>query len=292
MTHLEFLNKNLYRRYPFQKTALVGSAVSNACFVAMRVSQPDATLVKFYFKCLSYVNGVFYGNLYGVNASDDEFLLGSFSDKITSEGQVLKFKSFGDRKCAGNLTVGLLSAFEENFYSELDVTSGGIEPTCVVFYAAPLVTQLVVHPKYNGNDTIVGDVTAKVLTGDVVVVPSGITTETTIDVVEVSVVNFEQILGKGNKSLCAGNCSSPVIYAINTVSPDISGNIDIVGVSPVAITMDAPSGTLTITTPTISRDILCQGSTPNTPPNDTSNTYYTDIATALKTEWQTWPQYQ
>jgi len=186
----------------------------------------------------------------------------------------------------------VLSAFEENFYAELDVVSGGVEPTCVGFYTPPAVVSLVAHPKYNGSSPILGQTTGKALYGDVTVVPTGITLDTTTPVVSVAVTNPEQILGKGNRSLCAGNCLSPVIYAINTVAPDVAGNIDIVGIAPVVINTDTLTGEISITTPTIDRDLLCQGSNPNTPPTDTSNIYYTDIATALKTEWQTWPQYQ
>ena len=291
MTHLDFLNKNLYRKYPFQKTAIGSNEIDSRCVVALRVNQSYGQLNAFFFNIVSCVDGVFYANLVGVNTVGDEIPLGTFCDKVVGDGQVMKLRKFGSPAVAGTLTIGLTDAFTENFYAELDVTSGGVEPTCVGYFKTPLVTALIAHPRYNGGDPVLDLVTSERLYGDIVIQPSGITKSTASSTVSVAVVTPSQIMGKSEKSLCAGNCDLPVIYSIDGVTPDISGNINIVGVSPVVITTDGTTKTIGVTTPSIDRTLLCQGNKPNTPPVSTSNTYYTDVITALKAEWQTWSQY-
>jgi len=269
--HLDYLNKNLYRTFPLRSgsnmTTLEGvilpSALLTSASIAVTYAMSDV-----------YVSNIYCnGNYINVTIRDNKTstALGCFSGNVTQNYQVLSFIPFISG-VSGTMTTGTVDAIT-NFRGgyTMDSTNGRIEDSLVFCYTPPAVTSLV-------HD-------ATVTTGNIKLNGHNIAITTPSNVL-LTVVNKSTLLSNNDFSSALGNCPTPIITHINTVPTDAYGNIDIYGITPVAISIS--NGNIVITPGSLTITDLCQAMNIRLAPNSTSNTYYTDILTTTTPEWKTW----
>jgi hypothetical protein len=222
--------------------------------------------------------------IYGITQSDTHIYIGSATAFISKDYQIVNVTSDTTSFASGFIIIGSQNVFSENFDIVLNENTGALEQTCFMYINRPAVSSLKVRP------TSVNVGFGESLTGKIKTSLIGLNADyNTINTLKVNAKNPRSTMPKTNRSLCAGDCDSPIIYDINSVSPSPIGNIDVVAIPPLYIESVSP-GVLSVTT-TVTRDELCQASRKLEAPDIKDNNYYTDVVNAVKEEWRTWPQY-
>lgn len=272
--HLDFLNKNLFRKYPLRASSTHvfenGQILPEKLIASMQISVPGV-----YSKL--YVSKVYCGNgllSVTINEYATETPIGTFRGLVTSKYQVLPLESFLD-SASGNLVVGDPAGMNELTGGSLFSKDNGlIEDSAIFCYTPPGVT-LLTHDQEE-------------LTGRINLVLDNLTSEITGEEILLSVSNISLITSNNDFHGELNNCPTPLIRKINTVSPNEDGNIDIYGILPV--TINVGTGEVEII-PGLTLDEACPERLKISPPDNDSDTYYTDILTATEPEWRTWPNF-
>lgn len=274
--HLDFLNKNMYRKYPLRGaiSGLFNNGVTlpQALLASAEISS-TYTFSKIYIsKC--YINNNYINIV--INDYTTDIALGVFSAYVVADLQVLPLASFLS-EISGSLTIGLKSAVTSlNGTYQLDKDDGLFEDSIIFCYSPPSVSSLTAN-----TNVAVGKI--NIVTNNILNTLD-LDTETTT----LSVINPALIASNNDFTGALDNCLTPIITKINTVTPDDSGNIDIFGILPVSISVG--SGEISLTSD-LSLDDVCPERVVLSPPDNDSDTYYADLLDTTTPEWQTWPQY-
>lgn len=285
MTNLDFLNKNMYRKYPFRASCDLTFTDGRACPQELITSVQISTI---YGHHTLFVSKIFVSSDFisvTINDYIDGAVLGCFSSKINSDYQAITLQPKVSY-ISGNMTVGLKTDLKKlpkgTYYLRNELTNTGsrdnglLEDSAIFCFSSPAVTSIRVK-----NNTLTGKLTTAA--GENTLVTSPTSSE-----INLAVINTNLIKSNNDYSGVYGNCNTPIIKKINTVFPDVDGNIDIYGISP--ITIDVASGELSFESGLELVDI-CPEKNKLSPPVDNTDTYLTDILTAIAPEWRSWPNF-
>lgn len=277
--NLDFLNKNMYRKYPIRATSTYffqnGQELPLSLISSIQVTTTYANrrvyISKVYAKS-GYVSVLLREYATGI-------VLGSFQGVITQANQVLTLEP-AIANVSGTITIGDPAAIDllsgSGYFSP---DNGLLEDSTVFVFTPPSVTSFI----HNG-DTATGHVVFTTLTGSNVLIAS-LDPDVTFTVIDRTLIQT-----KNDFSASIGTCGTPLIKQINTVFPDSTGNIDIYGILPVGI--EIGTGIVGVGTPTLTLNDFCPERNKLSPPaGNTSDAYYADILTTLTPEWKTWPQF-
>lgn len=265
-----FLSKNTQRKFPFRDSSTMefveGGIIPNGLIAAVQVSTKYANrevYISQIFSLNNFLSITIRDNLTGA-------FLGVFAASITEDFQVINLTSFNSFT-SGTLTIGYQNelALVQGIKS-LSYSNGIIEGSLVFTFTPPLVEKLT-----NKSKEIFGNITFSLFNLSALVSSPTIT---------LNVIDVDLILANGDVNSTTLNCATPTILAINTVTPDVAGNIDIFGVLPVVIDT---SGGITINTSTFTKDDYCAGNFVLLPPTDSSSTY-ANFLTVTEPEWRGW----
>lgn len=275
---LDFLNKNMYRKYPLRATSTHlftnGGALPQPLITSIQIStvftQTDIYISKIYAK-----NG--YVSVLLRDVSDGS-ALGSFSGAVTGQQQVLQLESLVNTM-SGSITIGDPAAIDLiNGVGYLSTADGRLEESTIFCFTPPGVTSFTHQGVsatgniiFTGNNVAIAPISPNIL---------------------LSVIDTTKILSRNDASGVYNNCRTPLIKKINTVTPDSNGNIDVYGISPIIPGATPGTGLISIDTPSLTLPDFCPDKNLLTPPlGDTTDVYYTDILTAVNPEWKGWPQF-
>lgn len=263
--HLDFLNKNLLRKYPFQASATLiadnGSVVPTGLIASLKVTTVYGRH-KIYVKQLVLKNGTLNVTVAHHDNSGD-IALGHFTAAITDDFQEIPLTSF-ELNVSGYLTTGLKSSFSGmNALWSMDYSGGKIEESAVFCYTPPAVTSL----NCKGNK-ITGRATFSSFVN--------ITKTQDSQNFRFQVTDPSSIASLADRSSQFGNCPTPVIKTINGAIPYTSGegdsindgNIYLIGVTPIGFTVDSGSGSLQVGTTDLTITSLCTARNKTLPPLD------------------------
>lgn len=271
--HLDFLNKNMYRKYPLVGTSTglfdSGDVLPQELITSIQISIPYG-LHDLYISKVYAARSFISLTLRQISTND---AIGHFSGFVIDNQTVLNLTPYIDT-VSGTITIGLASAVTSlNGSYTLSVENGTLEPSTIFCFTPPAVTSLSKDDvKARGNITLVLENLALDISS----------------ALALSVINDRTIRSSNDLISTLGNCKTPRIRKINTVSPSPSGNIDVYGILPISI--DVSSGTVNPIT-ALTLDDVCPERTKIYPPENNSDTYYTDVLTATEPEWKTWPQF-
>lgn len=275
--HLDFLNKNAYRKYPLRATASLvdsnGVAIPNGLLTSMQIST-DLSNSQLYIGQI-YINDT-YLSIVIMNYSSGT-TVGYFNGTITGDFQSYTLSTI-DNITTGSMTVGTMLDISNmpNGMHFFDKDAGRLEDSIISCYIPPAISSLEI-----GTSKLVGNITFS---------GSNVTITALNDIIDLAVINKLKVLSVSEKSGANNTCDLPTITSINSVTPDINGNINIYAVSPFTMTVNGsvavlqPGSTLTITEICPKSDILA-------PPIDNSDVYNGDILTITTPEWKSWPKY-
>ena len=265
--HLEFLNKNLYRKYPFRsgssmKTSLgidIPQDLLAGASITTGAGATDVYISKIYCK----------GGFLNLTISTSEGVLGCFSGKVVNNYQSLLFTPF-IKQVSGFMLAGTpeaVASMEGTHY--VDSANGRLEDSLVFSFTPPGVTAI--------------NHEAQRVTGDVTIAGTNITITNAENDLGLAVIDKSKITSNNDANAYCGTCPTPSIKLINTVPPDGSGNIDVIGIAPVVITVE--SGKLLITLGDLTLDTFCPQD--KLAPDNPSGTY-PEFLTAEDPEWKSW----
>ena len=280
MINVSFLNKNLYRKYPLKATSSYVSIENNTLPLAFLSGGKFTTVVNrtelYIRKIVVNQNSVSVSIAVDLGGGNFE-TFGYINSLITTDFQTVNIIPVA--KYAGGIIVfGLKNVINSyqgtNTFNNL---TGAIESSLIVPRILPAVTSI-----YHNTQALTGNINlsySNILGGIV-----------GTDELTLAVEKPILLTAPGDKNLARGNCGYNPIGKINTVSPDINGNIDVFGIDPVQISVTAVGIQLTV--PNVSITDICTNNTNNIPPVpfDTPNTYPLFL-TATQEEWKEWPQY-
>ncbi len=271
-TRLEFLNRNILRKYPFWSGSTMQTTIGLDIPLALIAG---AQITVKYSNREVYISQIYIsGNIFSATITDNltGLALGSFTTNVTKNYQTIGITPFVT-DVAGTLVIGSRNAFVDFQGSHtLTYAAGRIEDSLVFCFTPPLVKKI-------SNE-------ANAVSGFVTLSGTNITIENTSQDVALAITNKALVLANADQSSELGNCPTPYISHINTVTPDEDGNIDIFGILPVVIAADG--NVIQAGTGTMELADLCQAKNKRLAPEDATNTYYTNILTAENPEWKTW----
>lgn len=272
--HLDFLNKNMYRKYPFRGTSTHlfenGQVMPQELIVSAQISAPYAYRKIYVSKV--YVKDKFVSIV--INNYATGLALGSFSGVISSNFQTLLLEPY-DNQVSGKIVIGPIVALESMYGANFFSSDNGLLEDSVIFcYTPPGITKLVHEDKE--------------ATGHIVIAPDNLTVTTEQPQLLLSVTDIALIESHNDLHGDLNNCLTPLIKKVNTVLPDEDGNIDIYGILPVTIDVDTAEVELV---PGVTLDEVCPERLKISPPDNESDVYYTNILTATQPEWKTWPNF-
>jgi hypothetical protein len=198
--------------------------------------------------------------------------VGVFSGIVTKEFQSLTMSSVYPM-VGGRLIVGDPEAINEILGdNEISPDNGMLEGSTIFCFNPPGVSAFL-------NQEIEK-------TGNLNILTDNITVSYTPDI-KLAVTNKALVTSNNDLTGSLDNCPTPIIKKINTVTPNIMGNIDIYGILPISIQIGADDARVSLTSELV-LDQVCPERTPLTPPANNSDVYYTDILTATAPEWKGW----
>lgn len=276
MLHVDFLNKNTFRRYPLRADVGVdsneGFLLPDGLFCAAQFSVPGG-YEKVQLRRI-YVSGNYINIL--VSGYNEAALthLGYFDGTIATDYTTLTFTSL-EPVVYGMLMVGRKDALKaiQGFCTFSD-NKALFEDSLVTYVTPPAVHHIAVHDR--------------LLTGRINLEYSNIYQVANPAAIELDVLSKDSIRVKNDKSAQFGSCPTNPIGSMNTVLPDVDGNIDIYGIAPVKVNVTATG--LRLDVPDVSKSDLC-AEDKRIPPLIPISTYLKDITKATTPEWRTWPQY-
>jgi hypothetical protein len=277
--HLGFLNKNLYRKYPLRATSQLMTTTGvelplnllSACRITSKIDVLNIYIYSIYVKD-SFINVTI------AHRRDDgtDLLLGYFEGNIDIDYKSLPLKGIVNY-VSGYLIIGEKIALSNlQGMMNLDYDNGKLEDSTIVNIPIPLVSFIIDHDKMaTGNITFTLDNISEVV---------GIST------ISLDVINKRLVQSNNDNFSARSNCATSVIEAINSVSPDSSGNIDVYGILPVKI--DIIAGGIHISAPGVEFTDICTSINSIIPPYPEDNPQtYPDILTVEEPEWKQWPQF-
>lgn len=275
---LDFTNKNMYRRYPIRGdvscTTALGEELPTQLIAGLQLTVPSTINTVFVYKV--YAKGTYVSVSIADYATGLE--LGSFSGFVVSNFTSLKFLPRAGIVASGKLVIGEIPAtLQPETVLVFDKEATIIEDSCLLLLTPPAVTKII--DKF-GNFCL----------GNVTTVLDNLTITTGSNTFTLVVVDKELTLSNNDFSGVYRNCKLPVITKINSVTPSPTGNIDIYGIVPLEITVDAPTAKVSLVTDLEIPDV-CPDLNKISPPTNASTVYYTDILTTETPEWKGWPQY-
>lgn len=275
---LDFLNKNMYRKYPIQgdcaTVSTIGVTLPTNLITSLRITLPPS-ISSLYIKKVNVVNN-FVAISLADYANDEE--IGACYGFVNTLFANLPFVARAGVNASGFVSIGEIPPQllpEAVLWFTKEQTK--IEPSCIVNFEPPEVVKLV-------------DEQGGVCTGSVSTALENLTVSSDTNTFTLQIVNKALTSTNADFSGVYRNCNLPVITHINTVAPDENGNIDIFGILPLNVTVDSPSSEVVLTTDLVIGDV-CPDLNKISPPTNTSTTYYTDILATQTPEWKTWPQY-
>jgi hypothetical protein len=276
MLHVDFLNKNTFRRFPLRADLGVesseGLALPDDLFCAAQFSTPG-WCSKLQIRRI-YVNQNYINVLISCYNGNVLTYLGYFDGTLSSDFTKLTFSSL-DPGVYGMLTVGRLSALSRmnGFYSFVNDTAR-FEDSLITYVTPPAVRALLLNGKQ--------------LTGRIGLEYSNVVQTAHPTDIQLDVLSKDSIRAKNDKSAEFGSCRTNPIGSMNTVLPDSNGNIDIYGIAPLKINVSATG--LRFDVENVNKADLC-AEDKRIPPLVPISAYLKDIVTATAPEWKTWPQY-
>jgi hypothetical protein len=207
--------------------------------------------------------------------NDTGLTIGNFYGQVQQNQQTLMMDPLTPL-ASGSITIGdaaALSSLNGTYY--LDYQNGRLEPSTVFCFTPPGVTSLM----YAGTKA----------TGYVNISSASVTVVSDPPEIKLSAKNPDTILSNADLGAANGNCPTPIIKKINTVTPNEFGNIDIYGVIPIQINVASGTRLELTTVPELSFKDLCPERNKILPPaDDTTTVYHGDIFTKLDPEWKSW----
>ncbi len=268
-SNLAFLNKNLFRKYPFQASASListsGVEIPLDLIASVSIAIP-LTLSNLYMEQLILNNGtvsISFAHWSGTAATT----IGCFTGVITEDFQTLELESFVPF-ASGFLVMGGVTNIQQlqGFYT-FNYANAVLEPNTVFCYSPPAVTSL------NSNGAkIQGNLSFGTL--------QNLTLTQSGSIFEFDVTSTSTITSLADFSSEFRNCPTPCITNINGIvpyTPDVTSandnNIYLFGVDPITfdpvlVDPDASpeSYTINITTPGFDLNSLCAQRSPLLPP--------------------------
>ena len=283
--NLDFLNKNVYRKYPIWSNSdmqtVEGVQLPLGLFSSCRLSTA-VDYAQLYISRIRIVGTSLSVSISEYTTSD---VVGVFNGTITSNFQKLELHSFVPF-ISGTLTLGLTSVLSTfNGMYNLTYDNGRIEDSLIFCYARPSVHSLQHNTKSaTGNITLVMANLAYAI--EPVDSSSSSSSSNVVTDFNFEASNLASIASKNDKGANFGTCDNPVILSINQVPPDGNGNIDIYAIQPIALSVTARAIT-TGTTMTLAQ--FCPTNT--TLPPDVTQDVYNGFLETLTPEWQNWIVY-
>ena len=270
---LPFLQSNWLRQYPFKSTSgitdLNGLSLPKDLIVGLRISVAAAD-VDVYISKIVINNGVV-----GVEFMSSNGFLGSAAGSMTQDNQSLKIiaENLGS---IGVVIIGNSTSTNTQAAFHFDYNTGVVEPSTVTLISKPGLSSI----------TIKG----QKLTGLLGLASNSISI-TGAETLQLALLSPQDVTSRGDKQAKYLTCDNAVIGGINTVLPDINGNIDIYAIAPLTIATSGISGVsaLKLTSAPITRQDLCIPY--NIPPADQNSTESNTLEEATATEFSGWPQF-
>lgn len=285
MENLDFLNKNLYRRFPIRQDSTLlstsGLQLSDDVITGGRFTVSTTTTILF-ISSISFNNGLVKVVISTILPSDRFVVLGCASGQITEDYQRLIFTPL-DSFFSGYIIMGLKSTidslnstyeFTASNYSEGD-NSARIEDSLVTRFSYPLVSSI------ESSDTT--------KTGAIALTYSNIkeTPDAALPILNLTLIDKTGLYLTGDLSSAFDNCSNAGIKTINGVTPDANGNIDIYSIEPVELSINLITKSIGVKVKDLTLLKLCDKNN-LTPPNKKQNNY-NDVLTVTEEEWRKWP---
>jgi hypothetical protein len=272
---LDFLNKNMYRKYPIRATS---SHVFTDSVELPQSLITSAQITTTYNHKNIYIYKIYAKNGYVsvlIRDYDDDTVLGSFSGYVTGNQSALTLAP-SVKNLSGAITIGDITAIAAvNGAHYLTPDDGRLEDSSIFCFTPPAVRSIL-------NKT-------KIATGNITLKGGNLNLTSISHTVNISVVNRSIIMSKNDFGGSLNNCLTPVIAYINSVQPNSLGNIDVFGIDPVKISVS--SGHIVISTPDLDLNTVCPEKKKLAPPFSTDESYYTDISTTHTPEWKSWPEF-
>ena len=274
--HTDFLNKNMYRKYPLRATSshifIDGTELSQKLLTSAQIS----TIYGFHDLYISKIFGRDGFLSITVRDAITGKAVGVFNGTIVSDYQILPLTPFFSY-VSGSITVGQVDdANFPNGSHYFTPENGRFEGSTIFCFQRPRVTSIL-----NKMDSAVGKIT---------VATKNITVLESIPNIDLSITNTKLILSHNDTSGSLDNCGVPLIQHINDVPPNSNSNIDIFGILPIVIDVHTGTNIIGISTGDMTMDVLCPKKL--SPPANYSDEYYANILTVTVPEWKTWPYYR
>ena len=291
MLHLDFLNKNTFRKFPIRGDASMRSSSGNVIPVdlisSLRISTPKKYLGVYFNKIFCKKNFVSFSLAGRVSENSAWEDIGSFFGVVTSDYQLFTLESWTN--CSGFLTTGRITALSKfdgvNFFEPV---ASRVEDSLVFWFTPPTVTKI----RDLNKDEAYGRIT---VTYDNITQTKPPATNS----LALQVSDRLLTLRPGDIQPSLIQCDNPLITKINTVFPDAAGNIQVIGIEPVRIFVSGVEGFMRIETDEtqLSRKDVCGNLNANLPPFDEDHINTGDAHAGLPIvpggpltpEWQTWP---
>jgi hypothetical protein len=283
MNALDFLNKNMYRKYPIRATCdmtfIDGTLLPQDVLTGMQISTIYGKHDLFISKVSAtegYISVV-------INDVTDGAALGCFAGKVLSDFSIIPFTSYVSYM-SGSMTTGkktsLTAILGTHFFRDEATDSGTrensrLEASTVFCFTPPGITKII-----HESNTLTGRVTTTV--------SSNMTQTIDGDILTLAAKDIGAILSNNEFSGDINSCPTPIIKKLNTVKPNVNGNIDIYGIVPLVI--DVSTGLIGFDAP-ISLVDVCPEKNKISPPVNNSDAYYGDILTVDTPEWRTWERF-
>jgi len=266
-SNLDFLNKNLYRRYPFRVGAELLSVngltlpddVISSCSITTQLA-----INNLWIPSITIRNGFVSVVVEHYDSNpDDCVVIGTFTGQITDDLQSLRMTPFLG-SVDGYMIFGAASniALYTGTYT-FTYPDAILEPSTVFCYAPPAVTSLVLPNGTLSGNVVFGNLTN--LTESTSALPS--------EVFTLSVTDTSGILSLADFSSDFRNCPTPEILKINSATPypvdsthSNDANIYLLGVDPITMSPDPDTASLNILTPGFDLGSLCGPQSNNLPP--------------------------
>lgn len=270
---LNFIQSNWLRQYPFRDgqgvTDLNNEIVPIDLIVGLRITYQGSGSDVFINKIYTNRGAVSIGLAY--SGGD----LGYANGTITQDNQSIPVLTYSGG-VIGNIIIGNSLSTQPAQSFLFNNTNGLVEPSTLMVLPAPAVTNIIIK--------------GVVYTGDVEF------TSSTLDITDYTNLNFvvinpTLIPSNGDQSSSFLTCPNNTIIGINTVTPDINGNISIYAIEPLTISQTSTNqlqitSTGLVLSNTNQAGNLCN--IVNISPVNTADTYG---ALGTIPEWSSWPQY-
>ena len=270
---LNFIQSNWLRQYPFRDENgvldLNNEIVPTDLVVGLRITYQGSGLDVFINKIYTNKGAVSIG--FACSTGD----LGYANGLVDQDNQSLPILNYSGG-VIGNVMIGNSNSTQpvQNFL--FNNTNGLVEPSTLMVLPAPLVENISIKGiDYTGAVTFTSSTLAILAT----------------NTLNFSVINPTNIQSNGDQSSSFLTCPNFTISGINSVPPDINGNINIYAIEPLTIAQTGSNqlqlnSTGLVISNTAQSNNLCR--VVNIAPTDTVDTYGPVGGTP---QWAGWPQY-